>query len=258
MAAAVRQELGLGDQALNVWKVIRERGAAIARPDFGPDGPDGLYVWKRGVEGPALITVNRGKDWAQQHFTAAHELGHHEMHRDGPAGLIADASIFGNTADIREEEANAFAGYLLAPDEGLRRLLGDRRNEAVEPESVAEAAAQFGLSYQAALFRIHNANLIRAVDRDRLAGGGGQPVGVLLDAAGARVDAWPGPESDIPAELEAWALALYRRAVITEERLADIIHRSVEEAQALIRDRGMERSEPEPDEAAVLALLSDE
>jgi Zn-dependent peptidase ImmA (M78 family) len=258
IAGAVRHQLGLGDQPVNVWQVIRDRGPAVARPDFGPDGPDGLYMWRRGDDGPSLITVNRGKDWTRQHFTAAHELGHHEMHREGPSGLITDVDVLATEGDPKEQEANAFAAYFLAPDDGLRRVLDGRRDEAVTPEAVAEAAAHFGLSYEATLWRLRNTGLIREADRRRLEDGGGHPIWQLLSSAGARAEDWPGPAGSLPAQVESWALELYRRAVISVDRLADILQVSPKAAAALIAERGMERREAEPDEEAVLELLSGE
>lgn len=257
IAAAVRQELGLGDQPLNIWHVIRDRGVAVARPDFGEDGPDGLYTWKRGEDGPGLITVNRAKNPGKQVFTAAHELGHHEIHRDGAGGLIADVDVFSN-GDVREKEANAFAAYLLAPDAGVRRVAGELRNELVTPETVAEIAAHFGISYETALYRLNNAGVIRKVDLEQLKDGGGYSVAYLLEGAGANAEAFPGPSSTLPTELEAGALDLYRRAVITVERLADLLQIDVDAARRLVEERGMQRQDPEPDEDAVLALLSGE
>ncbi len=123
-AQALRLELNLGFAPVNVWDVIRDRGVKLARHEFGEGRGDGFYLWHGGR---ALITINSSERASKQRFTAAHELGHHELHRfEADELAIADKNVSNTGGDPREVVANAFAGYMLAPDEALRQDLAGR------------------------------------------------------------------------------------------------------------------------------------
>jgi Zn-dependent peptidase ImmA (M78 family) len=169
-ALEVRAAVGLTyEPILNLWDVVRERGAHLAFHRFGEDGGDGLYLWN-GETG--LIAANASvRSRLRLRFTVAHELGHHELHRpDTGAYLHADKDIF-EGKDPVEQEANAFAGHLLAPDPGVRRTLEDWRitsGSEVSPDVIARLMQHFGVSFETAVFRLHNMGAINAGIRDEL------------------------------------------------------------------------------------------
>lgn len=250
-AAALRHRMTLGFAPINPWQLAEQAGAAVARRDFGDEGGDGLYVWD-GDRG--LIVVNSSLRSSRARFTVAHELGHHEMHRyDTDHLVIADWDVSNDDED-QEKEANAFAANLLAPDEALAEHLGDRAGPDITADDVVELMGSLGLSYQALVYRLFNANLISASHRNNLHAAG--DVERRVEAAGFDEDQiFPaGPE--LPARLTDRSLSLYRDHVISGERLAELLGMGVSEAEAFAEQRGMPQSdELDPDEEALAELV---
>lgn len=115
-----------------------------------------------------FIVINASSRPSRQRFTAAHELAHHEMHRfETDHLLLADQDIFASHDD-KEVEANAFAAYFLAPDEGIRQRVGGDTGESISQDMVVELMGVFGLSYDAMAYRLLNAGLINRPERDAL------------------------------------------------------------------------------------------
>ena len=243
-AAAVRLELGLGFEPIDIWDVIRRRGATFALRDFGEESGDGLYVFD---ERGGLIIVNAAKRAGKQRFTAAHELGHHELHRfDAPQLVIADKDVWRTEGRPAEVAANAFAAYLMAPDEGLRAALGGKRNKEISVEDVIELVRRFGLSYEATAYRLRNAELVNKPNMERLHEEAAGVKDLLAQRAGFSEDEIFPPGSPLPAMYLSHAMALYQQHVITAERLAELLDVAVERAVAQARDAGYaRREEPE-------------
>lgn len=246
-AAELRLELNLGIEPIaDLWALIRQRGVDLAFHDFGSDGPDGLYHWSGDA---ATVTVNKAKQRLRQRFTAAHELGHHELHRPREGGelIVADKDIFArqeeSEAAEREEEANAFAGHFLAPDPAIRRAITEPGPQLVAAD-VVELTRTFGISYQAMVYRIHNSGCILAGDRDRLlAATRGRYVQLAREIGFNEQLAFPLP-SDLPQDYELTAMQVFVDDGINEERLADLLKTSVPEALARVAQAGLEPSRP--------------
>jgi len=96
----------------------------------------GLTVFKATFEDKAIaayidfdkkwIVVNKEDAAARQNFSIAHELGHWIMHPDQVKADENNIRIFyrkpmGGETDPLEIEANAFAAYLLVPEEMLKQ-----------------------------------------------------------------------------------------------------------------------------------------
>jgi Zn-dependent peptidase ImmA (M78 family) len=255
-ARSLRHELSLGIAPIDIWEVLRRRQVFVALHNFGDTGGDGLYMW-RGSEsvGVPLIVVNSAKRPSRQRFTAAHELGHHEMHRFEAADvLIADEEVM-TDGDEREAAANAFAAYLLAPTEDLCesvKALGG----TVAPTGLVGLMRRYGLSYQALAYRLRNTGLIDQNALDCLLADGEGQIKRLMKSQGFAEDSvFPAP-TGVPEALSQGAMALFRERVISEARLAELLGMTVAQALAVVRDAGMERSEgPDFDAEAVKELL---
>jgi Zn-dependent peptidase ImmA (M78 family) len=253
---ALRHELGLGIAPVDIWEVLRRRGVYVAVHDFGETGGDGLYMW-RGSEaaGVPLVVINSAKRPSRQRFTAAHELGHHEMHRFEAADvLIADEEV-GTDGDEREVAANAFAAYLLAPTEDIRDSVKSFGGTAT-PATLVGLMRRYGLSYQAVAYRLRNAGLINKATLDSLLAEGEGQIQRLMKSQGFAEDSiFPAP-SGVPDLLARGAMALFKNRVITESRLAELLSMTPEQALAAVRDAGMDRPEaPDFDAEAVKELL---
>jgi Zn-dependent peptidase ImmA (M78 family) len=258
-AQALRLEEDLGFAPINIWDVVRRRGCNVARHPFGEGRGDGLYRWDEKTR-QGLVVVNASERPAKQRFTAAHELGHHEMHRFSSGDVeFADRDVYAKGGDPVEQAANAFAGYLLAPDEALRRELGDKRQKDLTPLDVVELMRKFGLSYESTVYRLNNAGVISATSRDRLLDEGRGQIERLVAEIGYDEDASLPAGEDYEKLVAARALALYRDAAISAAVLAEALNITPEEAQRVAAERGFARSEDSLfDEAEVAALMEKE
>jgi Zn-dependent peptidase ImmA (M78 family) len=248
-ARALRHREQLGFQALDIWALLERLDVAVALRDFGSGCGDGLYLWE---QGEALIVINQSNRPSRQRFTAAHELGHHEMHRfEAEQLLFADENIFAPN-DTQEVEANAFAAYLLAPDEGIRDRLGEHHGDAITPEMVIELMGAFELSYDSMTWRLLNTGLINRPQRDALIANA--MVEERMRRAG--IEEERRVPSHLPRAHITAALRLYEDHVVTPARLAELLDMSRERAISFAEERGVSPSpEPSVDEQAVEALL---
>lgn len=256
-ALALRLRLNYGINPVNVWDAIRRCGALLALEDFGEDGGDGRYI---GKGGRALIVVNSAKSpVGRQRFTAAHELGHHEMHRHGRANLvIRDDNVFGRTTDPTEVAANAFAGNFLAPAAGLAEALGEKRNADVTALDVVSLMGDFGVTFMTAVYRLHNSGLINAACRDNLLNEGGGNVEALLAERGID-EAKVLPNKvvlPLPGDYVEHVESIWRHRLISDERFAEMLRMSPENAAEYRERHGVTRSEmPDYDRESVAKLL---
>lgn len=217
LAKAARSALGLGELAPvpDLVAILEARlGAHVAFEPL-PDGTHGLCAT---IPGATVILVNSTETTGRQRYTMAHELAHllvgdlvgaHEVtHADGPK-------------THGEKRADSFAAHFLGPDDALRTYVGDR---AMTPAVVGEVVHYFGLSLQAAGWRLVNAGLITKSERESLMAYGLRGVAA---AAGLPDDLsrLPSPEAGRrpPRRLLSHAVDAYERGVIGAGLLADIV-----------------------------------
>jgi Zn-dependent peptidase ImmA (M78 family) len=233
-ARAVRQREQIGFDAVDIWQLLDSIGVPVALHEFGDSTGDGLYLWES--EEP-LIVVNASCRPSRQRFTAAHELGHHEMHRFGhPHLIIADQNIYGSE-DEREQEANAFAAYLLAPDEAIRRAVGAAHGSQITADQVVELMGRFGLSYEATTWRLVNTGVITRAERDVLAANAS--VEARQRRLNVREDGMFMPQSELPRAHVNAALRLYEDHVVSADRLAELLDMAPDKAIAFAQQRGV-------------------
>ena len=101
-----------------------------------------------------LIVVKKQAAETRQTFTLMHELGHVLLHK--ASSIDDEADLY--SREGHEREANAFAGYLLVPDERLAAI-----NDAERPEDVSQydvwlepQRAAWGVSGEVILRRLLN------------------------------------------------------------------------------------------------------
>lgn len=188
----------------------------------------------------------------------AHELGHHELHRQGASPvLITDKDIFGRRDSV-EQEANAFAGHLLIPDPAIVRTLDEWQATKPTAETVARLMQRFGVSYEVAVFRLHNSGRINASQRDTLQAAK-RRIGVraLCDAVRFNefID-YPLPTSSLPPSFESDVLTAYAAGAIADRRLADLMRvADTEHARERARAAGVEPDDGELSDDEFEALL---
>ncbi len=241
-ALALRQRLGLGDDAVDLEAVATRREALVFQHAFGDDAPDGMYVFDGEA---AVIVVNAAKPPQRQRFTLAHEIGHHELHRVRGPMQIVDADVTSTTGpdgakDPDEVAANAFAAHLLLPRTALEHALAGRRNRHVTADVLVELVRHFRVSWEMACWRLSNERFIRSADREHLLS---VPRRATLAAHGIaeRHYALSGPA--VPSELALSAAHLWASWHITDERLAQLLELPVTEALALMDDWDVQRED---------------
>lgn len=239
-ALALRQRLDLGYDEANLTAIAGQRGLLVIQHDFGADHPDGMYIFD-GTDG--LAVINTAKQPRRQRFTFAHELAHHELHRLRRQGPIVDIDIYSTTGpdgakDLDEVEANSFAAHLLLPRQAILSAIDVRRNGQVTIEDVVELVSRYRVSWEMVCYRLHNEDLIRPIDRDRLKA---EPRILTLQAHGISDTYYDLGGPDLPAPLVTGAARLWADWVITDERLAQILETSTADALEHMASSGIER-----------------
>ena len=250
-AQALRHREQLGFEPVDIWQLLERLEVPVAIRDFGSGSGDGLYLWECGEP---FIVINKSSRPSRQRFTAAHELGHHEMHRfEADRLLFADQDIF-KPHDAREIEANAFAAYFLAPDEGIRQRLGKHTGESITQDMVVELMGVFGLSYDATTYRLLNTQLINHAQRAALMEN--PMIEERMRRAGIDEDTSSKPPTHLPRAHISATLRLYEDHVVTPDLLGELLDMTRDEAIAFARERGVSPADELPvDDTAVDALL---
>ena len=189
IAESERARLGLGGEpARSLVDLLQSQGIKLALLGL-PDDVSGLSVFhpRFGL----AIFINEQHSAGRQRFSYAHEYCHVLADRD----LQSYVSKDDNRTDLREVRANAFAASFLLPRHGVESFLASLGKEATgrtvrifddeqvitargkaptEPQTlgagdVANLAAAFGVSYDAALYRLQNLGHLTDDQRGRLA-----------------------------------------------------------------------------------------
>jgi len=141
-----------------------EIGVLVSHLPLGNhQAPDGCSALDP-VSGLAYVLINSDKPRTRRRFTVAHELGHLVLGHLHEGEMVLDESL--NAPHPHETEANAFAAGLLMPEEGVRASLTRLRSrlgaQAQPLEWVVWLSASFGVSEEAAAYRIMNLGLPEA------------------------------------------------------------------------------------------------
>jgi len=191
VAQEERHRVGLGNAPIrNIAELISDQGIWTAATDL-PDSLSGLFINHPTV---GLAILVNGKHWpVRRHFSYAHEYAHALFDRDETVRTTRKD----NASELMEKRANAFAAAFLVPaggvaeqlrqiDKGhpsrLAQIIFDVANnstieaelrsrpgsQAITYQDVAVVARQFGVSYEAAVWRLKSLNHISATETDAL------------------------------------------------------------------------------------------
>ena len=167
VAETFRERYGLGASPIaDVAILADEVGVVVARMPLGDnfDSPDGCSAVDPD-SGASYILINSDKPRVRRRFTIAHELGHLALGHLLGGQMIVDETVGGKSPE--EKQANAFAAGLLMPGEGVQgavKRLKDRLGDPPNPlEWIVWLAASFGVSEQAAAYRLINLRLVRVI-----------------------------------------------------------------------------------------------
>lgn len=172
-----RQRLGIGNAPIpDVSELLTTQGIWASGLEL-PDQMSGLFLQHRSIG--LGILVNAAHPRSRKRFSYAHEFAHALMDRDDSVTVSSAA----NASDLIEKRANAFAAAFLMPRGGIADVLlgldkgrpsrseqsifdaatggsfdADIRSSAgsqhITYNDVAMIAHHFGVSYQAAVYRL--------------------------------------------------------------------------------------------------------
>lgn len=131
----------------NLRRLILSRGAYYEEVDL--QGKDGRIV---SVDGRSIISISQSiTDRGKKRFTAAHELGHFELHKDLLIGADTQYELCSwYQMGVHEKEANEFASELLMPSNLFReQCAGKKFGSAL----IDQLASTFVVSKTAAILK---------------------------------------------------------------------------------------------------------
>lgn len=134
---------------IEVVEIAVWSGLQVVLAEFEDDGISGCFEPQT-----STIKVNAHEPYVPRiHFTIAHELGHHYLHRDHRVDVLyrRDVDKPGEAVSIPEQEANRFAASLLMPAPCIARF------RVKDPQ----IAKKFEVSYTAMTFRLKHLGYVR-------------------------------------------------------------------------------------------------
>jgi len=150
-------ENGVRAAPVPVERIARRMGAQIRYAPLDGD-LSGMATITSGV---CIIGVNSLHPPQRQRFTLAHELGHHQLHRDIledkvhlDRGSLRRDWLSSQGLDAREIEANFFASELLIPTSLLEQALLGRQIDFEDEGEVGQLARRFRVSPAAMRYRL--------------------------------------------------------------------------------------------------------
>ncbi len=249
-----RECYNLGDSPIADLAVLADEiGVVVMRLPLGDhDAPDGCAAVDLET-GAAYVLVNSDKPRARRRFTLAHEIGHLAMGHVVRGEIAIDESVGSFTRE--ETQANAFSAGLLMPEQGVEgtlRRAKARLAGADEPLGwVVWLAAAFGVSEEAAAYRLVNLGLSAVV--------GGDVVAAVRDAkenpellracrirlglASVTSDSDRGV-TDVGPSIRARVASALEDGAISVETAAGIMHVSTDEAYRWIAESGIRLADP--------------
>lgn len=186
-----RRRLGLGSVPLpDLAELIVDQGIWASGANL-PSTMSGLFLHHATI-GMAIL-VNAGHSRARRRFSYAHEYAHALFDRE----RVANVTTMANRAERVEQRANAFAAAFLLPADGIDdelRQLGKGKpsradfvvfdaasaesiegqirpapnSQSVGFQDVAYIAHRFGVSYQAAAYRLKSLRRVSPAESDQL------------------------------------------------------------------------------------------
>lgn len=259
LAGEERERLGLGKAAIrDVAELVSGEGIWASGLSL-PDEMSGFFLRHPSIG--MAIAVNSSHSRERKRFSYAHEYAHALLDRDQGASV----STRENSRDLCEKRANAFAAAFLMPREGVRfqlhRLHKGRPRRLDEPlysvaddsgislkgrprnsqdltcQEVAHLAHHFGVSYQAAVYRLLNLGEIRRSGCEDLLQGKNVESAYLYLRMLAELDSRDdggAPHRELVKQVYLLAVEAYRREEISGGRLRDLARRLGRDSRELL------------------------
>ena len=230
LAKQERQRLQLGIDPIGDLAGLLESHGVLVLEVALPDAVSG-FTFRFGKDLACGVNVNHHP--GRRRYSLAHELCH-ALCDVGPADGIV---TYEGGKDPRETRANAFAAAFLMPEEGVRAVLAGlgkghpaavateagpvrRRSPAgrIDLGDVVELARYFGVTREAAIWRLKSLRLIDETEREELAALAKSGLGSILERRLDAVEGGRGPDNEAPLRYgERRLLRLAWEALAREE-----------------------------------------
>lgn len=247
-----RMRVGLGNVPIpDVSDFINEQGVWATGTPL-PNGCSGIFVQSKDLG--TVVFVNNEHPKARKRFSYAHEYAHCLLDRNDAARL----STREDRDNLSEVRANAFAAEFLMPSSGVAAFMRDldkgalsrqtlhvysaaaenddtstettRRpapgSQTIVFQDIAELASHFGVSYQAAVYRLLNLGLLsRSEIKQRLQEEDAANAYLKIQGLFSELNDTPDVQNsqrDLRRHVTYLALEAYRMDKISEERFLEI------------------------------------
>lgn len=191
VAGQERQRLGLGNAPIaDMAELISDQGVWASGINL-PDEISGLFLRHASIGMAILVNFNHAR--ARKRFSYAHEYAHALLDRE----RTVTVSTPDNASELVEKRANAFAAAFLIPIAGVAEVLraldkgqpsryeqtifdvategcidaqfrSQPGSQAIVYQDVAILAHHFGVSYQAATYRLRSLHLLSKAELNAL------------------------------------------------------------------------------------------
>jgi Zn-dependent peptidase ImmA (M78 family)/transcriptional regulator with XRE-family HTH domain len=251
VAEEERRRLGIGHLPISdLSDLINNQNIWASGADL-PDPMSGIFLHHSSIGLCILVNYHHGR--ARKRFSYAHEYGHALMDRERSATV----SLEQNRSDLTEVRANAFAASFLMPGTGVWAFLNGRfkagpsliehmvydpsaekedmriraqkraapGSQSLTFEDVAALAHHFGVSYQAALYRLKSLSIIHASEFNELKAKETywrMYQEILESFDGGEIPDPTKPDREIMMQVLHLAIESFRREYISQGKLRDL------------------------------------
>lgn len=223
-AAEERRHLGLGSEPIvDIRALVEQQDVLVYLTPIPGGSLSGCFAV---IADEAWVMVNSVHSVGHQRFTVAHEYCHSLVHRD--LGFVVCTS----EKPSHEKFADAFAAAFLMPaDSTAAFFASDLRAGGITAEDVVDYCYAFGVSYRAAVYRLHNLSIVAARKRGdllqcsprRLAASMGydlkDPTSPLFRTDARSESAF----ASLPRAYRSMAIRAYETERISESKLAELL-----------------------------------
>ncbi|MDD4778800.1 MAG: ImmA/IrrE family metallo-endopeptidase [Fermentimonas sp.] len=170
IANRLRDSLGICTKGIdNIFRLLEERGYKVFRYPLGRDSILGASA-RYGKD--KVIITNSSLILSREIFTAAHELGHHELQLTEGNKAIVD--VDDDQQSDMEKDADYFAACFLMPKHLLTCYVEDYLSKTEQTQlqgiDIAKIQSEFNVSFEAAVVRLNAIDLITFEQKKDLQG----------------------------------------------------------------------------------------
>lgn len=228
-AELARKRLELDNAPIkDLFSVLENEGIFVVRMPIGGDGLSGAFFYDEKTQ-VARILVNSDRTLGHQIFTAAHEYGHFLMDKETEHVIIEKDG----QKNAIEKRADLFAANFLMPEEGIhnftKKILKKEKN--LEDVDLVKIRNEFGASWQATLYRLHNLGYIFSDDLEIKLRKTSVLNALSIQLGYKPEKKFKQEKTIMPAEVYQLAFKAYFDKKISLNRLADILRCSYDEAK---------------------------